>query len=97
MKTTRSITVGSMVAMLAVAGVTASAQWRSDDASVPRIVLTDLQELMAQGDVLIIDVRDVREFQVGHIPGAVSIPLGSETNRIAQLRKVTKQIVTYCT
>ena len=97
MKTTRSITVGSMVAMLAVAGVTASAQWRSDDASVPRIVLTDLQKLMAQGDVLIIDVRDVREFQVGHIPGAVSIPLGSETNRIAQLRKVTKQIVTYCT
>ncbi len=89
--------LGAMLVVFALAGVTATAQWRTDDASVPRTTLKELQSLMAQGNVLIIDVRAVSEYQVGHIPGSVSIPLGTEATRIPELRRVEKSIVTYCT
>jgi predicted sulfurtransferase len=97
MRTVRPTAAALTLAALVIAGTTAVAQWRDDDASVPRISLTDLQKLMSQDEVLVIDVRDGREYQLGHIPGAVSIPLGTEQLAIQDLRRVTKQIVTYCT
>lgn len=48
-----------------------------------------------RGDVVVVDVRPAEEFAAGHIPGAVSIPLGELSNRIADLPSDAK-VVAYC-
>jgi rhodanese-related sulfurtransferase len=47
------------------------------------------------GSYFVIDVRDASLFNDGHIPGAVSIPVGSLTEKLATIPK-DKTIVTYC-
>jgi rhodanese-related sulfurtransferase/DNA-binding transcriptional ArsR family regulator len=44
---------------------------------------------------LVIDVRPAEEYAAGHIPGALSIPLGELEGRIAELPRA-KEIVAYC-
>jgi rhodanese-related sulfurtransferase len=44
-------------------------------------------ELMAHGDVEVIDVREPHEWRSGHLPGARHIPLG-------QLRQGAKSVLT---
>lgn len=56
------------------------------------------EELLARGDddsVLILDVRPTEEYEAGHIPGAMSVPLGELENRLAALPPET-EIVAYC-
>lgn len=61
-------------------------------ASVTRSeLLTQLRE----GAVTLIDVRPEHEFELGHLPGALSIPLGELESRLAQLSK-KQEIVAYC-
>ncbi len=97
MRRVRLTVVGATLAAILIAGATAGAQWRMDEASVPRIKMAEFQKLLATNAVLVVDVRDVRSFTMGHIPGAVSIPVGTEMNRIEALKRVGKLIVTYCT
>jgi rhodanese-related sulfurtransferase len=57
-----------------------------------------LHEELGQGkQVLIIDVRDAKEFAAGHVPGAINIPVAELAKRIAEM-KVPKDtvIVTVC-
>ncbi|MGI5142380.1 MULTISPECIES: ArsR/SmtB family transcription factor [unclassified Streptomyces] len=49
----------------------------------------------AAGDVVVLDVRPVEEYMAGHIPGAVSIPVGELADRINELPEET-EIVVYC-
>jgi rhodanese-related sulfurtransferase len=44
---------------------------------------------------ILVDVREVSEWQAGHIPGAIHIPLGSLQQRINELDS-TREIVTVC-
>jgi 3-mercaptopyruvate sulfurtransferase SseA len=79
----------------------ASAQERpgfqADEAvSVPRIALAELKKLVDAGRVTLVDVRDLQSYRSGHIPGAIAIPLGTESQHIARLREAKKPIVTYC-
>jgi rhodanese-related sulfurtransferase/DNA-binding transcriptional ArsR family regulator len=56
------------------------------------------QELIRRakaGDVVVIDVRPAEEYAAGHIPGAVSIPLGELPARLDALPAGT-EIVAYC-
>jgi len=55
----------------------------------------DLIERVKNREVTEIDVRPVEEFQVGHIPGALSVPLAEFKRRIASLPK-DSEIVAYC-
>ncbi|WP_067798334.1 ArsR/SmtB family transcription factor [Actinomadura formosensis] len=50
---------------------------------------------VAAGEVLVLDVRPEEEYRAGHIPGAVSIPVGELANRISELPADT-EIVVYC-
>ena len=85
-----------MFAVTLVAGVTVGALGQMDESSVPRITMAQFRELLATDGVLVIDVRDVGSFTAGHIPGAISIPLGTEETRIEELKRVSTPIVTYC-
>ncbi len=56
---------------------------------------TELVERASRGEVVILDVRPAEEFVAGHIPGAVSAPLGELDTLAARLPK-RKEIVAYC-
>lgn len=53
------------------------------------------QELAAKNNKILIDVRSPHEFQSGHIPTAVNIPVHDLGNRIGELAN-DKTIFIYC-
>lgn len=48
-----------------------------------------------RGEVTVLDVRPPEEYRAGHIPGAVSIPLGELKARFRELPK-NRDVVAYC-
>jgi rhodanese-related sulfurtransferase/DNA-binding transcriptional ArsR family regulator len=48
-----------------------------------------------KGDVILLDLRPREEYRSGHIPGAVSVPLGELPRRLAELPR-DAEIVAYC-
>jgi rhodanese-related sulfurtransferase len=46
-------------------------------------------------DVIVLDVRPAAEYQNGHIPGAVSIPLSELKNRLDEIQR-GREVVAYC-
>jgi len=59
------------------------------------ISINELQEKMNRDEVFLLDVRPAIEFQAGHLPKAVSIPLGELEQRLNEL-PADKLIVAYC-
>ena len=60
-----------------------------------KISVDELQERMGRDEVVLLDVRPEVEFQAGHLPGAVSIPLDELEQRLDEL-PAGKLIVAYC-
>lgn len=56
---------------------------------------TDYKALMLRGAV-IIDVRSASEFQSGHIKGAKNMPVDLIKNKVAELKKQNKPVITVC-
>jgi rhodanese-related sulfurtransferase/DNA-binding HxlR family transcriptional regulator len=56
---------------------------------------TELQERLARGDVVVLDVRPEPEFKAGHIPGAQSVPVDALASLAPKLPR-RRQIVAYC-
>lgn len=54
-----------------------------------------LLELVREGAVTVLDVRPVEEYNAGHIPGALSIPLKELERHLADLPR-DQEIVAYC-
>jgi predicted sulfurtransferase len=65
------------------------------DDGVRRITPQELQDLLAKGEAVVIDVRNQAAFDSGHIKGAKLIPFNEIQNRTGELPK-DKLIVTYC-
>ena len=57
---------------------------------------SELAAMLARGEVIVIDVRDVDSYLAGHIEGALQIPLSYIAGEVPYLRR-GKPIVTYCT
>jgi len=55
----------------------------------------DLIRKVKAGEVTVVDVRPVEEFDAGHIPGAISIPLTDLKKRLRDLPR-SRDIVAYC-
>lgn len=55
----------------------------------------DLKTLIADENPLLVDVREPGEFLIGHIPGAVNIPLRSLTDRLDEIPR-DRPVVLYC-
>ena len=46
--------------------------------------------------IAVIDVRDTTSYEIGHIPGARSIPLPDIERAINDLKKIKNPIIVYC-
>jgi rhodanese-related sulfurtransferase/biotin operon repressor len=55
----------------------------------------DVLERARKGLITVIDVRPADEYEAGHLPGAISIPLPELQKRLRELPK-RKEIVAYC-
>ncbi len=55
----------------------------------------DLIRKVRSGEVTVVDVRPGTEFEAGHLPGAVSIPLSELKKRLRELPK-HREVVAYC-
>jgi rhodanese-related sulfurtransferase len=62
-----------------------------------KISATELRELMTKksGSITVVDVRDPEEFNEGHIPGAINLPLKNFASGSGILEK-DKTIIVYC-
>ena len=65
----------------------------------PHISLEEAQRLQKKKSVVFCDGRSLREWEDGHIPGAVSLPLGDFDNAYAKVKSRLKKasiLVSYC-
>ena len=67
----------------------------ADDEGLRPVDHQELTALLKAGEALIIDVRPPEEYESGHIPGAVNIPLATLPRRLAELPR-RKEVVAYC-
>lgn len=70
-------------------------QFLEDRGSLEATDRKSLLKRVRAGEVTVLDVRPEEEFQTGHIPGAVSIPLKELADRLSELPK-DQEIVAYC-
>lgn len=54
-----------------------------------------LQKMIRDGEVTVLDVRPPDEFELGHVPGAVNIPLRALEKRLSEINP-DREIVAYC-
>lgn len=70
----------------------------------PRITQQEFKRLIAARNVVIVDTRVADVFELGHIPGALQLPLEGrmtwpdeyEKTVVPMLLKTTKPVVVYC-
>ena len=55
----------------------------------------ELLKRIEQGLVIVLDVRPVLEYEAGHVPGAINIPLQELEQRLKEFDQ-SKEIVAYC-
>jgi rhodanese-related sulfurtransferase/DNA-binding HxlR family transcriptional regulator len=63
--------------------------------AIEQLSAPELEERLARGDVVLLDVRPEREFRAGHIEGARSAPLPALEALVSKLPK-RREIVAYC-
>jgi rhodanese-related sulfurtransferase len=54
---------------------------------IPEIDQNTFAARIAQGDALVVDVREAREYRPGHVPGAQNLPLSVLPARLPELPK----------
>src|SRR5262249_2870025 len=63
--------------------------------SFEAVTRKELLKRSRAGTVTILDVRPADEFVLGHLPGAINIPLRALESRLSELSR-SKEIVAYC-
>jgi rhodanese-related sulfurtransferase len=61
----------------------------------PPLSRAQVAKMLKRRDVVILDVRPTAEFAAGHLPGAVSAPLGELAGHLRDLPK-DRELVVYC-
>jgi rhodanese-related sulfurtransferase len=80
----------------AAAATTADASNQDPESKVPRVSVEELKKMVADKQVVVVDVRSAEAFKVSHIKGSVSLPLGEiEAGNYKALPR-DKRIITYC-
>lgn len=68
------------------------------DAAYRQISQEEAKEMMDAGDVVVLDVREQSEYDEGHIPGAVLLPVGSidGDTAAAVIPEKSATVLVYC-
>jgi rhodanese-related sulfurtransferase len=69
---------------------------QSADSQVPRVTVEELKRLMADGQVVVVDVRMGDAYKTEHIKGSISLPLDKIQAGDYKNLPRDKRIVTYC-
>lgn len=67
--------------------------------SVQEIPAAAVHDRLANGEALLLDVREPDEYRQGHLAGAINIPRGMLEFKISadpQLQKLSRPIIVYC-
>lgn len=94
----RNFLMGLLSLVFAGALLPAAAQHAPVDPNATETAAARLHdEMMADGKLLVIDVRTPKDFEAGHVPGAINIPVEELTKKIGEM-KLSKEttIVTVC-
>ena len=59
------------------------------------VTFKELRRLMREDDVTVVDVRPAEEYEAGHIPGALSVPVPELKRRLRELPK-GREVIAYC-
>jgi rhodanese-related sulfurtransferase len=59
------------------------------------VTFNELRRLMRDDDVTVLDVRPVEEYETGHIPGALSVPVSELKRRLRDVPK-NREVIAYC-
>ena len=73
----------------------AVAQFFSRDRDYEPLELGQVRRKVSGGEILLLDVRPAEEFEAGHFPGAVSLPLRDLEEKLRTIPR-DKRIVAYC-
>lgn len=68
------------------------------DGAYQQITQEDAKEMMDTQEVIILDVREQAEYDSGHIPGAVLLPVGTidETTAAEVIPEKDSKVLVYC-
>ena len=69
-----------------------------EEASYQQISQEEAKEIMDTQEVIILDVREQDEYDSGHIPGAVLLPVGTidEDTAVAVIPEKDSTVLVYC-
>ena len=90
----------ALVALLACAallGTAATAPAGDKPAKVNKVSVEEFDKLRSEKDVVLLDVRTPEEFEAGHLPGAMNLPIADEEfdEKLADLDK-DKTYLVHC-
>ena len=90
-----------LLTVLLLVGLTGcgSEKERDDTASYQQITAEEAKTMMEeQADAVILDVREQDEYETGHIPGAVLLPVGTidEDSAAAAIPEKDSVVLVYC-
>ena len=69
---------------------------QTDESRVPRITVDELKKLMADGQVVVLDVRGADAYNVEHIKGSINLPLDKISAGEYKYLPHDKRLVAYC-
>jgi rhodanese-related sulfurtransferase len=75
--------------------ITTSTQTEMKVGTAPRISREEAQKLVKAGKAIYVDVRSTATYNLGHLPGAISIPGSQLLHRLNELPP-GKKLITYC-
>ena len=84
--------------LLLLTGCGGTASNASSENDYQQISQEEAKEMMDTQDVIILDVREQDEYDSGHIPGAVLLPVGSidETTAAQVIPEKDSTVLVYC-
>jgi len=98
----RAVLAGLVLIAATLAPGAARAQ-SADAIDAPRIAMADFKKLLAAKNVVVVDTRNPDVFPLGHIAGALLLPLEGRLTWpeeyekvVARLVATSKPVVTYC-
>ena len=87
-----------LLSMILASAMTMTACGAASASSYQHISQEKAKEMMDAGNVLILDVREQDEYDAGHIPGAVLLPVGSidEESAAGVIPEKDTTLLVYC-